>query len=180
MILKPTETESLLHGTPASFALLLPNEPLLWCQEAHSSALLEDFRGTRKDRQGLKCLRKDMALYNPQRRSSSNLRTPRHTHAHVCTHTHTHTHTFFLSVLYLQPQHPQEQHRSGDHTAVRRGPSAEDTERGPRATTQPGAFADQPSARPAKPTGRWTKLSFLSRTRFHWCRIHRIAPDEDS
>lgn len=90
MILKPTETESLLHGTLASFALLLPNEPLLWCQEAHSSALLEDFRGTRKDRQGLKCLRKDMALYNPQRRSSSNSRTPRHTHAHMCAHTHTH------------------------------------------------------------------------------------------
>ena len=91
MILEPTETESLLHGTLAAFALLLPNEPPLWCQEAHSGALLEDFRGTRKDRQGLKCLRKDMALYNPLRRSSSNSRTPRHTHAHMCARTHTHT-----------------------------------------------------------------------------------------
>ena len=118
-------------------------------------------------------------LVQPPKKEQLKLQNPQ-THSRTHVRAHTHTHTFSLSVLYLKPQRPQEQHRSGDQTAVRRGPSAEDTERGSRATTQPGASADPPSARPAKPTGRQTKLSFLSRTRFHWCRIHRIAPDEGS
>lgn len=118
------------------------------------------------------------SLVPPPKEEQLKLQNPQ---THSRTRAHTHTHTFFLSVLSLQPQHPQGQRRSGDHTLQSGGaPQAEDTGRGSRATTQPGTFADQPSARPAKPTGRWTELSFLSRTHFHWCRIHRVAPDEGS
>ena len=128
MVLKFTERGSLLHGTLASFSLLLPNESLLWCQEGHGGALLEDFGGNRKDGQGLKCLGKDSALYHPSKEEQLKLQNPQTHSRHTCTHIQ--AHLLPENPVPAAPAPSEAAQEWGPHTAVRRGPSGRRHSRG--------------------------------------------------
>lgn len=109
--------------------------------------------------QGLKCLGRDSALCHPSKEEQLKLQGPQTHSRHTCTHTQ--ARLLPENPLPAAPAPSEAAQEWGPHSAVRRGPSGRRHSRGSRATTQPGAFADQPSTRPAEPTGRWTKLSLL-------------------